>query len=510
MSHISVHRLLNSQRVIELGGDLLLLPRYDPIPVEPVRSLELAGTMPKSTEGAQTLANMLDFLGLQDAYAAERSAGDEPPWVAALPIAVRKHLRTTYAVQEEATQIVFDLPHTGISYAIKDDGLCFDLARACNLFRLDGIRQLGYLRAPAPTHDIIANAPLSESTRYAHSIDVMAIATVMAQNLGLTGTMFATTRAAGLLHDMGTPAGGDSVKMIDPRALDEDLNFPKLLARHDVSAILAKHGINRKLLCEAILNRGIAGEILDIADKLAYVGRDLFQTLHHIKGGAYIDLQPGLKTLARLLEYYPLVCSIWDAVELQDGHVVFTDPGRLGAFLRVRTLMFRELYYHPRARFGEFLVSRLLVKALYRRKIVTIAGLVEMADYELERLMESEYGTGPFSIERLYATPLARARSFEHIEDAHAFMATLRADGNVFCLLDDDRRAIKTGTKFLVRGQRFPHTFKEACPDDAAEIEEMAALYPMVHVYYLDGEPSIESAKLEELRKALSEDGAQA
>lgn len=505
MLRLTHHDLLNLQEVRCLGGDLLLLPRETDVPYESARALELVGALPPSPSGGKIYSNMEQVLHIKARYDAERTRlGREPGWIADAPMALMRWLRLQFAIQEEAAEIVLDLPYTGISFAIKDDGLHFDLCRACNVWRLSGIRQLGFLQAPSPNHDCLGSQPLSDGTRYLHTTDAMAISTLIAHNLALPESLYNTVRAAAILHDIGTPAGGDSVKLVDVQGLDEDLNFRAILARHEFGPVFERYGIDHDTLCEAILNRGLAGEILDIADKLAYTGRDIHQTRHHISIGARSGVQPGLRTLEQHLERYPEVCSIWDCVVEHDGHAVFTEPARLAAFLRVRALMFRELYYHPRARFAEFLVSRLIVKALFRRKLVTPASLREMTDEELVRLMETEYGTGPYSFGRICDEDTSRVRSFATLEEARGFVATLKEKGTMFAVIDDDRKSIKTGTHLRVVVGGRVSAFSEACPGDAREIQELAQLYPMVRVYYLEGRPDIPDEKLAELIEELA------
>lgn len=507
MARLTYTGLLNLQDVVTIG-DLLLLPQGSPIPHEEVRAMEEAGIIPLSESVLARNQNILHSMELTERYARERQhlGGLEPRWIEEVPMSVRTRLRRHYAVHEEdPLAIVFALPFTGISYMVKNGGLCEALCRSCNLWRLDGIKQLGFLQSPW-TEDIVDHrTPLSEGTRYLHSLDVMAVASVMGKNLRLDRSELDTLRTGALTHDMGTPAGGDSIKMIDPAELDEDLNYPALLAGCGVEDILARHRIPREALYATIRNEGLTGELLDIADKVAYVGRDLFLTRHHILGGASEGSQPGLKTLHDLIVRFPYVCAVWDSVVRRGEHAVFTDPARLLAFLKVRVLLFRELYYHPRSRFGEFLMSRLLARALYRSGRVDKRALLRMGDHDLLRLMDETYGSGQHSIVDTCSSGLARCISFARPEEAHAFVNRLHAEGNVFTLIDDDRKSIKTGTGFMVTTRRGIKTFAEAFSADAQEVEEMARMYPMVHVYYLEGDPAIPREKLELLKRELEQ-----
>lgn len=506
--------LLNLREVIEIGGDLVLLPREEAIPHEETRALELAGVLPLADSEIALRENLIFSLELAERYASERrEIGVEPGWVHALPISVQTRLRVHFATHEEdVLHIFFELPKTGISYLLREGGFCEDVIRALDLWRLAGIKQLGFLQAPWEDGRMLFRQPLSEGTRFTHSCDVFAIASIIAFNNGISaGPQLRTLQFAALTHDVGTPAGGDSVKLVDPSGLDEDLNYPAILTLYpDAPAVIERYGIDREELFRTIRNEGLLGQILDIADKLAYIARDASYTAHHIEGIAHESTEYGIRTLANHIARYPYVCGVWDAVRVREGHVYFDDPSRLLSFLTLRVLMFRELYYHPRARFGEFMMSRLLVKTLYRRGTITKRELLRMRDDDLMRLMDQAYGSGTHSIGGTIASSEARVESFPDLAQACAFCAALAQEGIVFAMIDDDRRAIRPSTAYLVESPDGLVPLAEAFPSDARIIAEMAGMYPLVHVYYLEGEPAIPQRMLEELRATLSEMQVQA
>ena len=501
MEHsLTYHDTLGLQEVMKIGGDLLLLPEQAPLPIEEARALEVAGII--DLETSSIYEGTIHAFGLAETYAQERyhNNGKEPSWTKKMPMSVRTYMRLHYALtQEDAFQIVGTLRHTGLSYMTTEGGLCEDIFHAFGLGRLNHIKQLGFLQIPI-YNDYLRSAPLSESSRWVHSLDVMAIASVIGHNFKLSEPDMNMLRTLALTHDVATPAGGDSVKMVDIERLDEDANYHLILDRVDFASLATKYHLKREVLLDGIFNKGMLGEILDIADKLAYVARDIDTCRHHLEAGAYLHDHLGLQTLLQLLERFPYVCSIWDCVgKTEDGRPCFTDIRRLVAFLKVRLLLFRELYYHPASRFGEFLMSRLFVKVLYEKGTLTRDELLVMTDEDLHHKLDEEFGIG-LALDTC-SSELARVREFSTLEEAQAFVDTLKREGNLFVLLDDYRRSIKTGTHFLVSTPQGARTLDEADPGSAQELNEMATMLPMVHVYYLDGNPTLPREKLAELVK---------
>lgn len=506
-NRLSHYQTSSLQEVVEIGGDLLLLPEQRALPYEEVRAIRHGQTV---AVGESLLTEAVEnIFRLSDAYRSYRGLhGTEPGWMQEKPMSVQSKLRLDYAfMDEEALAILGVFPHTGLSYMIREGGLIEKLEQALGLRRLQGVMQLGYLQAPWFA-DSLYDHRVGEHNRLVHSYDVMTIASVIGYNLGLEESKLNTLRMAAFSHDMGTPAGGDSVKFIDPEAFDEDMNYPQLLAGHDWSHIKAEFRINEEELCQAILNKGVLGQILDIADKLAYVARDLHACRPFLEYGRKHMDQYGLHSLFALIDRHPTICGLWDAVELSGEQVVITDTARLAAFLKARTLMFRELYYHPNARFGEYLISRVLVKALYDKGSLTREVLLSMGDRDLNATLEAEYGTrgkywyGSTLVEEISDGNVAR-RTFTSRDEADSFLRSLREQGNPFALVEDNSRAIKTGVHFLVKGEEGPVPFSQECPGEAKEIEEMAQLFPSIHVYYLLREPVIPRARLAELAEAF-------
>lgn len=494
------HDTLVLQQAVKIDGDLLLLPEQAPLPIEEARALETAGLIKPNK--SSIYRGVYDVIALTQRYNSERHDDDsEPDWVKELPMSVRTWLRVTYALtQEDPIANVPGFPFTGLSYVVLADGLCEEVCRQFKIWRLGGIKQLGFLNQPTYNNYIGIRQSLSESTRELHSYDTMTIGTLIGHNLGYSGGRMHTLRTLLLAHDAATPAGGDSVKLVDPRGLDEDENFKDFLRGADFTRLGGEYDVNKEDLLTGIRNEGLDGEILDIADKLAYIARDISKCLHHLEAGADQD-QLGLRSLLSLLNRFPYVCSVWDGVEEQSGHAVFTSIPRLVAFLKIRLLMFRELYYHPTARFGEFLMSRLFVKALYQKGTLTRGMLLTMSDYDLVALLDKEFGSG--AVLDTCSSEKSRCSVFRSMEEAAMFIDKIRKCGNKFWMLDDNRRAIKTGANLRVKGPSGALTLEEADPGVARELHEMATMLPLVHVYWLEGDPALSQGALTKLKESL-------
>jgi hypothetical protein len=391
MARLNHQGTLYLQKPVELG-DLILLPRMMLPSLSESLALQKFGVVNFETSIIARNALMKNTVERSQDYYWERMGsedGKEPAWIEDLPLQARMWLRYDFCIHhEEPLAIINNFPHTGLWYMVREGGLCDDLERLFGLRRLQGVKQLGFLQQPWTSMDQQHLMPLTRDNRYVHSLDVHALTAVMAHNLGLSRTLRNTVCTAGFTHDWLTPAGGDSVKFVDSMAFDEDFNYAaqlRHLPQDKWEKIKKKYAINEHLLCEAILNRGLLGEILDIADKLAYVGRDLLTCLEVMLDPEEDEAYVGTRALHQLVKEFPYISGIWDAVKRKEGHAVFDNEHvwRLIGFLKARIVLFRELYYHPRARFGEYLISRVLVKMLYNEGNVDPAR-IELAPVQCE------------------------------------------------------------------------------------------------------------------------------
>ncbi|MEK7201872.1 MAG: hypothetical protein AAB737_04530, partial [Patescibacteria group bacterium] len=323
--------------------------------------------------------------------------GSDPPWVRFCPGDLKRYLRYEKAIHGPPHEpfVIAHLPFSGVGYVIKENGLTEQTVNVFGLGRLGGIGQLGYLQDPSVSeYGTKAYTLPFHHTRYAHVLDVRVLASLMAVNSRLPRLWRNTLAVAALTHDARTPAGGDTTKLIDPEAFDEDEHYPEVLEETDWEELRMRYRLSPQLLIDTVQGKGALGQLLDIADKCAYVSRDLAVCQWRDGGESpFYPVPQWFHPFRALIAQSPEVCSIWDCVRVNhEGTVYFTDAKRLGEFLLVRALLFRELYLHPAARFKEFLLSGFLGKFFYERGELTRDQLLMMTDRDLERFIDQKTG----------------------------------------------------------------------------------------------------------------------
>ena len=326
-----------------------------------------------------------------------------------------------------------------------------------------------------------------DHNRFCHVLDVYTIANLIAHNLRLAPQLVLTILTAAISHDALTPAGGDSVKLIDPPAFDEDKNYHALLQGEGWENFRQRFGVDRDLLIRTVLGEGLLGTILDIADKTAYTARDTLAYLGTARP-AKDARNTHMYAIADIVRSDPYVCALWQSAYMFQGRLVFGDKERLSRFLKLRALMFRGLYYNPFARFFEYLVGKGVVKYLYLKGSITRAELLQNGDWWIERkideALESEYVLRSFhNLER------SRIEEYPDIRSAKSRAADFDGDDAAVVIIDDFGSATKSATqKFFVRKGRLALPFAEACTDEAEEIDDIMHFPKRVRlfIFYAD------------------------
>lgn len=416
----------------------------------------------------------------------ELNSGREPSWVDKLPVEVRRLLRYARPTHDdfEPLAIQNDLPYSGMGYAVMEGGLVDTTLRAFDLYRLANIKQLGYLQDPIVSGLPVAGVSIDfNHSRFGHSLDVAAVLNLMLRNNGFAGPDLYTGQVAGLSHDALTPAGGDTCKFIDPAAFDEDAHYPELLQRHDWSQLRQSYGIDEAALIATVQGHGVLGKLLDLADKIAYVSRDVRAYLRKYEPHGPVAYPGEYLQIRDLIDKRPLINGIWDAIRTEGSNVVVRSPKRLADFLKLRVLLFRFLYYHEGARYREFLMSSVLMRYLYETGAVTRDDLIRMTDADLEHLIDR--ATGRYmTLHALDVQNDPRVEVFNTKEQAYAREDELMRDGIVVSCVENLDGAIKPETHYLVETNRGIRPFKEANPRLAEEIEALARLENPIRLYY--------------------------
>jgi hypothetical protein len=109
-----------------------------------------------------------------------------------------------------------------------------------------------------------------------HSLDVALYLEKIGYNNHVPKEMLTLLILSGQLHDIATPLGGDITKHA-LFGLDEEENFTEYLSHYPevITFISENYHISIDELQKCIQNEGVAGKLLDIADRIAYTFRDI-------------------------------------------------------------------------------------------------------------------------------------------------------------------------------------------------------------------------------------------
>jgi HD superfamily phosphohydrolase len=409
---------------------------------------------------------------------------DEPGWIADLPKPVQGDLRATGAIRRFDPYIFPELPFTGVGYLIRDGEFSDQIAKALYLWRLQEIAQLSNLIDPTPSH------PLRFThTRLVHSFDVYALITLILFNnrFSLPRGFFKNGCSGGLLHDIATSSGGDGTKMVDPTLFCEEKNFSYYLDlyRRNWEKVCRKFGLDEKLIIEMINGLGILGEILDIADKLAYVGRDVSVYLSRYNPNNLGINPQRYYQVSDFSRSHPFFCSAWDSVRIAEGKVFFENPKALADALQARAFMQRDLYFNERSRSFESILGNIILKYMHSKGKLRREDLLQKNDRFLEGIVArfsgiesvffSGYSLGELAAETYATMDSARRREWELFES-----------GNILVAIEDTRGKIKPATDFLVRSPDDSiRPFSEAFPAEASKIHQTISLKRPIYLYYL-------------------------
>jgi len=412
----------------------------------------------------------------------------EPYWISFLPPSAQRYIRNNYAITDGIDQfaIVMNFLYTGFGYIIPDCGLVPAACDVFNLHRLIGIKQLGFLHDPVlRENDRHAMTTGFYHTRYCHVLDTYAIANLIAENVRLQERQKNTLLTAAISHDALTPAGGDSVKLIDPSVFDEDAHYPELLVGEEWNRYREQFGVIQGLLVETIMGQGLLGRILDAADKSAYTARDVDAYL--MTPDPKKDFRnTHLYAIADIVEKDPNVCGIWESARVIKGSLVFADGERLARFMKLRALMFRGLYYNPHSRFFEYLIGKGVIKHLYKNGLVTREELLEQQDEWIERKVDKFVGTYSLT-HRFHDLSNSRIEEHHDLPAARERASEFAANPSIITVVDDFPVSTNNAVrKFLVRKNGKVEVFADAYPEDAEEIESIMKSTAKIRVFFFD------------------------
>lgn len=405
---------------------------------------------------------------------------DEPIWIERLPWKLKRFLRQDFLCTDPRLDAYLfpKLPYSGFGYHVLAGGLTDRVCRAFGLHRLDGVKQLGFLHQTIDIKEVGHVTTLGfNHTRFNHVLDVRAVAKLILENNGATLHEHLLSDIACLSHDARTPAGSDSVKGIDFKAFDEDVHYPKVLAKADFTLLPEISEHDKQKLIQIILNRGKLGSVLDVADKIAYISRDTFHFLapHQSENGENVEW--------KIIEETRRMTSVWETVRIDGDKVFFTDQDRLIAFLEHRAMMFRELYQNPNSRFWEQFVQTFVLERFYKTGRISEERLLTMQDWELKSFIHQEIGEN--ILDRLLGTMDEKREGFNTLVEARARKAELRRKGRMVCIIEKSF-PVKIGAHFLVQTKSGLMTLKKSAPKVAEHIHSLAQAQWPFNLYYID------------------------
>ena len=450
-----------------------------------------------------------DELGrrLVDAYVFYKyeNNGKSPEWFALLDPATQR----TLSFQEIWNRQTDFPPYFRFAPMLYSGVNCFvmenvpmyeELNKVFNLSRLAGIKQFGYKQDPLTTqHEIRMRINSFNHQRYRHVFSVLALANLLGTNAGLSQEDLRLLQIAGVTHDYRTPAGGDTTKIfVDPEIFDEDKHYNEIFETKEWKEFAEKHGITKaqeEKLYRAIQGEGVLGKLLDIADKVAYVCGDVDMYLNapdHMaffregeNTGGYDEMgNPGFQAIKSITKSDLEVCSLWDSIEITEDKVIIADSERLARFLKLRALMFRELYMSRYSRFFFEMFVGKVTKHLWDEGILTEEILLATDDGGLNSYL------GKFVGLRMFLLPdqpkESSIENFSNVKEAIDFARRFNDTPDRIAMVDDIQVLPDSGTrKFLVRKKGKVLPFNEAFPTEAGEIDEIIDSIRQINVYLL-------------------------
>lgn len=388
-----------------------------------------------------------------------------------LPKTIQRYIATENAIiNEDAYSISPIMSYTSYGYILLDNGIIVETINALELHRLSNVKQLGFLMNPM-LRDFKLNSPALgfDHTRGLHSMDVAVLLRLIGNNNPEESLNHDLLSIGGISHDGLTPAGSDTTKLIDLDLFDEDIHYEDLFKKPGWKFLKEKYSIDEKALKEMILNHGIHGQLLDIADKIAYTSRDVWEFV-----GLWKDTEEfgnkKYEQIKSLIKEHPDFCDIWKSVKIHNEQMVIEDGFKLGIFLTIRALMFAELYYNPASRFLEYMLAKRIINLLFKEKTLTKELLLECGDHYLEEKIWEFLGSKYFPI----SFQKSSYQSFKNEGDRQNYTNKFKNDYSLVLIPDDFKCVTKTGVnKYSVIKDGKIMIFKEAYPEMASEIEKI-------------------------------------
>lgn len=401
---------------------------------------------------------------------------------------------------------------------ISEGTVYHDVAKNSAFHRLSGIKALSFLSLVGPAPEVQHYQEFVHG-REDHSYVVARLGELILRRNGYPEDEINRAVIAFLMHDIATPALGDATMKLDPTNLSEEDNFRATIGDRE-KALFAKYGTNVDEVEAIIKNKGVLGQVLDIADRLTYTAKDLDALI-----GADRYLKPSDPTLheknAQYLQDFvdivgenPNFGELYKTIGIdrKKEQVFFSEPEMLSSFLNIRALLHERLYLHPSSQGRDLFVAR-LIEPFYSTNenneyAIVPSKLRKMVDYKLMEELERRYSQyvniGPQKLFGEIVNWYPQYSKFDTEEEAKECASQLFKNPNTVVLGVRKRRGFDPGTSYNVIHpiKRRVMSLRDYDPDLALVPEEIAASLPAVYVYYKELETDDDSVITQILRHA--------
>ncbi|HKC14799.1 MAG TPA: hypothetical protein VKC89_02465 [Patescibacteria group bacterium] len=334
--------------------------------------------------------------------------------------------------------------------------------------RINHVRALGLLThvGPDPENQYFTSF---EHTRFFHTLLVARTGEKILRNNNASESDIKTFIASAILHDAATPALGDATKAVDPANLDEEEFWWEGVTPKGWS-YLESIGATKEKIDDVIKNKGILGRTLDIADRIAYVMRDLYT----------FQSEPAVSAI---LSNYPQIGNIYKdlVVDFEGEEVYFKDPETLGTFLLLRGFLNKNLYLHP-VNMGRDLKFANLLNPYYsttaKEGKLNPTMLRQMTDQELMEWLEKAQGIEAMSPGHSYFDFIRwfpHFKKFSTLKGAETQKSKLEKDSKFQVIGIKESKGFNPGVSYKVKDEygRIVE-YKKAEPESARMLETLA------------------------------------
>lgn len=275
-----------------------------------------------------------------------------------------------------------------------------EMTRVFKMERLSGIKSLSLLSQVEHLLDQAGTETKVhfigfDQDRFLHSLVVSRFMEAVLRRLNFPEDQIKLGVAAAMLHDIATPAFGDSTKLVDQPNLHEE-DWWHDMVDEEGWKYLEGIGATKEQIDDIIHNRGVLGRLLDISDRISYTLIDAY----HAWGFGTKDKinAPFYDEAKNLIAEDENLGDIWQEIEFDEKSqdFYFTNPRRLGRILLLRALMHRVLYIHPWSQSRDLRAAR-MIKPFYspdnsQTDKLTPRKLRRMADRDLLFFLIKQYG----------------------------------------------------------------------------------------------------------------------